>query len=432
MVDAITSRNGRIMTGSLEENRAVLLQDENFRSERAKARAARKLEKAFAMADGLGENGVKDGEITEAEIKAYNKEMKRRNGLLIAAGVVVAGIAAYCVYKGVQANKLKNMTPEQLFDYNRNKALTQKAETAFAEVHPENFKGNGVSYFVDAEQSATPAFKLKIGKTVGETVSLNKEVGLELVQDANGKFIYGVKNPRTGWENLPNWKNEYGTMPFEELKKLYPEIDASKYFCPAGPGMIKANGATIAEDGSVAIQKAYNGVQDIAFQVNSTIGKDGAKNLVDITHVMEDGSAIKFDELKEGWNMVRKGQYNPVKPSSPLPIRQTVVGWNKARDIKTLEGVIHSDVTMTDGGGYPYNKFKDFWKQVIRGKVTVNPTDALSARIFDRAEDYKSISKKIEELKAAGKTAEIPALEDTLQACEDSVKKMIALATQPR
>jgi len=106
MVDAITSRNGRIMTGSLEENRAVLLQDENFRSERAKARAARKLEKAFAMADGLGENGVKDGEITEAEIEAYNKEMKKkswRTGLLIAAGIAVAGIAAYAITKGIKA-----------------------------------------------------------------------------------------------------------------------------------------------------------------------------------------------------------------------------------------------------------------------------------------------------------------------------------------
>ena len=427
MVDAITSRNGKLVAGMTREDMQTKITQMGMSES---DRAAKKLMKAFELADG-SVDGIKDGVISEKEIEAYDKEMRKkswRNGLLIAGGLVVAGIAAYLVAKGIKADKLKNMTPEQLFEYNRTKALGQKAETAFAEVHPENFKGEGVSYLVDAEKSATPAFKLKIGKTVGETLDMNKEVGLELVQDANGKFIYGVKNPWTGWENLPNWTNELGTKPFEELKKLYPDLDASKYFCPAGPGMIKAYGATIAADGSVAIQKAYNGVQDIAFQVNSTIGKGGAKDLVNITHVMEDGSAIKFDELKDGWNMVRKGQFNPANPSCPLPIQQTAVGWTEARNIKTLEGVINSDVTMTDGGGFPYNKFKDFWKQLTRGKVTLNPNDSNSVKMFEQVTKFNNLNKDLEVLKAAGQsTTEV---EKAMQACQDSVKEIIINATR--
>lgn len=424
--DVMTSRNGRLTAGMTRENMQAICESES-------QRAAKKLMKAFEMADG-SVDGIKDGVISEDEIKAYDKEVRKKNwrtGLAIAGGVIVAGIAAYLTVRGIQANKIKNMSPDELFDYQRNKALSKRARSAFSKVTPENFKGEGISYLVDAEASATPAYKLKMGKTVGETLALNKEAGLELVQTAEGKFVYGVKDPWRGWENLAGWKNEYGTLPFEELKKIYPELTADMYFRPAGEGVIKAYGAAI-ENGKAVIQKAYNGVPDVAFQVNTSVGKNGAKNLVNITHVYENGAAVNFSEMPDGWNMLRKGQYNPANPSQPLPVVQTVVGFKGAKDVSTLEGVIHTDVTMTDGGGFPYNKFKDFWKQATRGKVKVKPDDAQCKKLFEQAEIWKSAEADIQGLKKAGKgTEEIFArLEGVKAQCEATAKELIVSATK--
>lgn len=376
MTDAITySRNGKLWTGMTIEDARNAVNNKTYRNEKAQNRA---MDNAILRFEKADKNS--DGVLDLQEIEQYNKDVIKKNvktALTVTAGAVVAAGVAYLAIKGIKANKAA-----QMLDFD--KALKADATRAFAEVTPDNFKGQGVSFLVDAEKSGTAAYKLKMGKTVGETLDLNKEVGLELVQEATGKHVFGVKNPWTGWENLPDWKNEYGSLSFQELKKIYPDLNAEKYFTLGGPGMIKAYSATV-ENGVTTIGKTNNGVADIAFQVNSTAGRKGAKDLVNMTHILEDGSAIKFDDLQAGWTMVKKGQYNPADPSNPLPLVQTVLGFENERTIKTLEGAIKSDITMTDAGGFPYNKFKDFWKQVTRGKVKVNPQDANSVKMFNLA-----------------------------------------------
>lgn len=405
------SRNGKLYVGMTREN----IQTEITQMGLSESdRAAKKLMKAFDMADGLGNDGIKDGVISEKELEAYDKKIRNRKiitGVAIGVGVAVLGAIAY-----KQISKT-----DWFFNKQRNWMLGRDAEKAFNKVKPDNFKGKGISYLVDAEASATPAFKLKMGKTVGETLELNKEVGLELVRGKRGKLVYAVKNPWTGWENLPGWKNEYGTLPFEQLRKIYPGLDASKYFCVGGPGMIKAYGATM-ENGVAVIQKASNGVPDIAFQVNATAGKHGAKDLVNITHVMKDGSAIKFDELKKGWTMVRKGQFNPADPSNPLPVMQTVVGFNEAKDISTLEGGIHSKFTMIDAGGYPYGTLKKFLEQLKGSKIKVNPNDPNSVKLFELAKEYNKYSSDL--------TLDLSLKTSLMQYIEKQVKEIIIGATR--
>lgn len=416
-LDALQSRNGKLIVGMTQADVAQKATESE--------RAAKKLAKAFEMADGLGDGGIKDGVISEAEIAAYDKEIRKKNiktGIMIAGGVLLAIGTALAITKGIKAHKAATMLD---FD----KALKANAKDAFADVVPDNYKGKGVSYLVDAEASATQAYKLKMGKTVGETLELNKEVGLELVQDATGRHKYGVKSPWAGWENLPGWKNEYGSLSFQELKKMYPEITADMYYCPPGPGMIKAYGAQVAENGSIAIQKEYNDVANIAFQTNASKGAKGAKNLVNITHVLDDGSQIKFDKLDDGWHAVKKGQYNPADPENPLPLIQTVVGFNSTRTISTLEGPIQTDIAMTDAGGFPYNKFKDFWKQLTRHKVKVNPDDPNSVKMFEQVKIWEELAAKVESLKASGNLTDVPALEAKMDECQNIVKQIIKNAT---
>lgn len=367
-----------------------------------------------------------NGKISLDELQAYDKDIRNgkiKKGLLIGAGIIVGAIAAFAIAKGIKMKNTTNMT-------NLDDALGAKTKEAFADIVPDNFKGKGVSYLVNAEEAATPAYKLKVGKTVKETLDLNKEVGLELVQDATGKHKFGIKNPWTGWENLPGWKNEYGSLDFQQLKKMYPEITADMYFCPAGEGMIKAYGGKMGKNGAVEIQKAFNGVADIAFQANSSQGAKGAKNLVDITHVLDDGSAIKFNELPEGWNMVKKGQFNSANPAQPKPLIQTVVGFSKERTANTLEGAIKTDFAMTDGGGFPYNKFKDFWKQLTRRKVQVNPNDPNSVKMFQHLENWEQLNNQVQALEAAGKTDGIVALKNQMDEIQQLIKKLVTDATQ--
>lgn len=422
-VETIHSRNGKLQVGMTRES---LKQKVVSMGLTESDKAAKKLAEAFNMADGLGENGIKDGIISDSEIMAYDKEIKKKNvktAVLIGVGVVTAVVAGIAIARGI---KMKNANKMLNFD----DALKADAAKGFADVVPDNYKGKGVSYLVNAEASATPSWKLKMGKTIGETLELNKGVGLELVQEAGtGKYVYGVKNPWTGWENLPNWKNEYGSLSFQELKKLYPDINGDMYFRPAGPGMIKAYSAQVAEDGAVAIGKAYNGVADIAFQANATAGKKGAKHLVDITHVLDDGSAIKFDDLADGWNHVRKGQFNPANPSKPLPLTQTAIGFSGSRTVSTLEGPIVTDFAMTDGGGFPYNKFKDFWKQLVRHKVEVNPNDPNSVKMFEYFRKWESLSTKAEELKTAGNSVDLASIESKMATYQDAIKKLIIQTT---
>ena len=433
-LNIITSHNGRLTLGSIENNIETLLNNKSFRNERAKQRAAKKLAKAFEMADGL--DGTKeDGIISETELAAYDKEMKAKRikrGIIITASVTVAAIAIALVTKNIQANKLKNLTDPEVFAKNQEIMLGKKANKAFAKINPDHFKNKGISYLVNPDTSANPAFKLRMGKTVGETLELNKEIGLELVTDIKGNIVYGIKNPGAGWENLQNWKPELADKTFAELFKIYPkELSGKMYFCPAGQGMIKAYGAEM-RDGAVIIKRASTGVKDMAFQLNENArGIKRVRGLAEITHVYEDGSAINFNEMKEGWTMVKKGRFNPADPSHPLPVRQTVLDWIDEKVLKTLEGPVRTDITMTDGGGYPYNQFKDFWKQVTKGKVSFDPHDPASKEVFRQGAIWQSAETTIKYIKKTGNGSDkiLILLDGIKKQCEEKARDLIVKAT---
>ena len=123
MVNAITSRNGRLEVGMTRES---LQQRISAQGMSESDRAAKKLLQAFEMADGLGNEGIKDGIISEKEIEAYDKEMKKKGwkiGLSIAGGVLLTAAAGFLAAKGIKAAKLEeNMVLKRLFEDNMTKA----------------------------------------------------------------------------------------------------------------------------------------------------------------------------------------------------------------------------------------------------------------------------------------------------------------------
>ena len=84
---------------------------------------------------------------------------------------------------------------------------------------------------------------------------------------------------------------------------------------------------------------------------------------------------------------------------------------------------------MTDAGGFPYNKFKDFWKQLTRHKVKVNPDDPNSVKMFEQVKIWEELAAKVESLKASGNLTDVPALEAKMDECQNIVKQIIRNAT---
>ena len=106
--NAIYSRNGKLYTGMQKQDIQALVQ---VRDKKNADKAAAKLAKAFEIADG-SVDGIKDGVISEEEIKTYDKEMRKKNirtGLLITGGVLVAGVAAYLISRGVKNHQLEQL-----------------------------------------------------------------------------------------------------------------------------------------------------------------------------------------------------------------------------------------------------------------------------------------------------------------------------------
>ena len=116
----VYSKNGRIYSGMNKE-------DLRRRPIGESDKTIKKIEKAFDFADGLGESGIKDGIISEEELAAYDKEMKKKkikNGLIIAGTVAFTALRAYLFHKGLNSAKFKNPGHELIFQQG-DKQITQ-------------------------------------------------------------------------------------------------------------------------------------------------------------------------------------------------------------------------------------------------------------------------------------------------------------------
>lgn len=109
----ITMKNKKLTVGMTRESMYTTF-DKMGLNETDKA--AKKLMEAFEKADGIVD-GVKDNVISEKEIEVYDKEMRKKNwrtGLLVAAGVVVAGVATYLITKSIKSNRIKQLAAMQM------------------------------------------------------------------------------------------------------------------------------------------------------------------------------------------------------------------------------------------------------------------------------------------------------------------------------
>ena len=116
----VYSKNGRIYSGMNEEGLSRRIYYESDKT-------AEKIKQAFNYADGLGESGIKDGIISEEELAAYDKEMKKKkikNGLIIAGTVALTALTAYLVHKGLNTAKFKTQGHELIFQQG-DKQITQ-------------------------------------------------------------------------------------------------------------------------------------------------------------------------------------------------------------------------------------------------------------------------------------------------------------------
>lgn len=101
----MTSRNGKLKVGMTNDSLKAQLADMGLSES---DRAAKKLQQAFNFADGLGDNGVKDGIISEEEITSYDKEIRKKN---IKTGLIVAGgalLTTALIIAGVRYSKFLN------------------------------------------------------------------------------------------------------------------------------------------------------------------------------------------------------------------------------------------------------------------------------------------------------------------------------------
>lgn len=170
----VMSRNGMLVEGMKKEDIEKMVSNtKEFRNEREKQKYADKLAKAFEMADGLGENGIKDGVISNEEIKAYDKAMRKkkiRNGLLIAGGVLVAAAATYLAVKGIKANNMTQVAdaanPHNLVDVD---TAEEVGKIAKKEIGSKKYRVATAGYSAPPEgyEESTKSFLKRLKEKLG-------------------------------------------------------------------------------------------------------------------------------------------------------------------------------------------------------------------------------------------------------------------------
>ena len=233
-------------------------------------------------------------------------------------------------------------------------ASVQKAEPQklFAPKTATNIANQGISFKQAPNQPDYTATRIEWGKTVEETIALNKKNGinLELVKDNDGSYYLGIKDV---------WSDGYHRVDRNAVVMHYGDYNPSET-------SVNAEWAKVHSD-------ADGKIQDCAVVAND----EGAR-ILENSYVTADGQKIDFATMKPG-TAVHKD------PNAVV----NAVAYDKPQTVHTLEGDITTDVTMGDVDGNAYNNFKQLKKQITKGQLVANDADPNSAKFIQLVKDGK-------------------------------------------
>jgi hypothetical protein len=213
----------------------------------------------------------------------------------------------------------------------------------------DNIAGKGISFKQAAGQPDYSATRIEWGRTVEETIALNKKngVNLELVKGDDGQYFLGIKDI---------WTDGYHRVDRNSVVMHYGDYAPTpENYVAANPEWAKANANP---DGTV---------KDCAVVANDT----GAK-ILENSYVTVDGQKIDFATMAPGTKVHKD-------PNAIV----NAVAYDSPKTLHTLEGDITTDITMGDVDGNVYNNFKQLKKQITKGQLVANEADPYSARFIE-------------------------------------------------
>lgn len=229
----VQSKNGKLYSGMTIDVIPEMVK--NTKNVKDADKAAADLTKAFNMADG-SVDGVKDGVISEKEIEAYDKAMRRKNwrtGLMIAGGVVAAGIATYLTIKGIKTRQLEKLAasgnPHNLLNVETAEEVGKMAER---EIGSKTYRVATAGYSAPPEgyEESTRSFLQKLkemlgGKKTAFVTSPTADKGsidaitTEVAGLKKGSIFYTTAQDYVGYINPANFPEGIDKAAYSRLVK---------------------------------------------------------------------------------------------------------------------------------------------------------------------------------------------------------------------
>lgn len=215
----------------------------------------------------------------------------------------------------INLDQIKEKAPSQI--------MKPTEATTFGKNEGITFKPN-----VNPNDAPSNAYKIEWGKTVEETIELNKKNGvpLELVKDeTTGEYFLGVKH---------SWDNDYYRVDRNSIIVKYGEGD----FAP------------VAED-------------------------NGAHIFTQTYLDAKTGKPIDVSKMKPG---------EPVQIVKNPNSTVGAVAFEKPTTVNSLEGKMQDvEMARTDVDGHPYGTYEQLAKDIRKGKLVANEADPNSARFIE-------------------------------------------------
>ena len=265
------------------------------------------------------------------------------NVLLSGAGNIVAVKMA----AKAAAAKPKAMAPRTFDRTNIAEVRTARPEELLRPTKADNIAGQGISFRQAPDQPVYRCTKIEWGKTVEETIALNRKNGIniELVKDADGSYYMGIKDIWTegGYHRIDR---NSAVMQYGKYPKTDQYVD-------------QAWAARNAD--------ADGNIMDCA-----VIANDKGAQILENSYITETGQKIDFATMEPG---------TPVRKDPNATVN--AVAYDSPQQLTTLEGPITTDITMGDVDGNVYNNFKQLKKQITKGQLVPNEADPNSARFIE-------------------------------------------------
>lgn len=302
----------------------------------------RMMNENLSKCEMLGKVKIQKAEVDGAEIYAIttpngNRKIARSPEDVVAYCNVLMqmDMIANCKTESVKESSLNDIdlhNLENVKSANPSAILRPTEATTFDKKDGITFKPN-----VNPNDPPAEAYKITWGKTVEETIELNKKnnVPLELVKDENGEYFLGVKH---------SWDNDYYRVDRNSIIVKYGEGD----FAP--------------------------------------VAEDKGARIFSQTYLDESGKTIDISKMEDG---------KPVKIRKNPDSTVGAVAFDKPQTLTSLEGNLNDvDFARTDVDGHPYGTYDQLANDIKKGKIVANASDPNSAKFVELVKSGKDTEAK--------------------------------------